>query len=44
MKSTEKKKTLEYKGKQVHIQYENENVYLVSFDKKGTKKFSIKKD
>jgi len=38
------KKAFKYKGKSVHIQHEGDYVYLVSFDKKGTKKFSIKKD
>ena len=43
MKSTEKK-SLKYKCKVIHIIYENEDTCLVSFNKKGTKKFSIKKD
>ena len=39
-----KLQTLQYKGKKVYVHAELDEFYFVSFSKKGTKRFEIRKD
>lgn len=43
MAGKRKLQTLQYKGKKVYVHAELDEFYFVSFNKKGTKRFTIRK-